>query len=76
MGKKIDGLALLCKPLLEALRRFITGAGSFIGVHAGLRNAIDAAKALESVLEEDLLLETGVAIRGRRSGKFASAPML
>ena len=77
MGKngKNDGFAHLCKPLLEALRRFITGAG-FIGVHAGLRRAIDAAKALESVLEDDLLLETGVAIRGRRSGKFASAPML
>ena len=73
MGKngKNDGFAHLCKPLLEALRSFITGA-AFIGVHAGLRRAIDAAKALKSVLEDDLLLETGVAIRGRRSGKFIS----
>ena len=73
MGKngKNDGFAHLCKPLLEALRSFITVA-AFIGVHAGLRRAIDAAKALESVLEDDLLLETGVAIRGRRSGKFVS----
>ena len=74
MGKngKNDGFAHLGKPLLEALRRFITGAVFIGGCHAGLRRAIDAAKVLQSVLEDDLLLETGVAIRGRRSGKFVS----
>ena len=78
MGKngKNDGFAHLGKPLLEALRRFITGAVFIGGCHAGLRRAIDAAKVLQSVLEDDLLLETGVAIRGRRSGKFVSKSTL
>ena len=73
---KDDGLVYLGKPLLQALRRFLTGAAAVAGCPAGLRRSIASAKALQAVLENDLLLETEVAARGRRSGIFFSKSTL
>ena len=66
-----DGFAHLGKPLLQALRRFLTGAATGCSA-ADLRRAIAPAKALQAVLENDLLLETELAARGRRPGKQVS----
>ena len=64
--------APLGKPLLAALRRFLIGAAGFSGCAAELRRAIPHAKALQTVLENDLLLETNLAGRGRRPGRYVS----
>ena len=69
-----DGrFAHLGKPLLQALRRFLTGAAAVTGCAAELHRAIPCAKELQTVLENDLLLETELAARGRRPGKYVSS---
>ena len=64
--------AHLAKPLLRALRRFLVGAASAIGSVVELHRAIPCAKELQNVLENDLLLETELAARGRRPGTDVS----
>ena len=70
-----DGFAHLGKPLLQALRRFLTGAATGCSA-ADLRRAIAPAKALQAVLENDLLLETELAARGCRRVKSVSTTTL
>ena len=68
-----DGrFAQLGQPLLQALRRFLVGAAAVTGSVASLNRAIACAKELQGVLEEDLLLETHLAVRGRRPGTYVS----
>ena len=63
-----DGFAPLGQPLLRALRRFLIGAAAMTGAERELHRAISHAKALQTVLENDLLLEPELAARGRRPG--------
>ena len=75
VGAGTDGpFASLGKPLLQALQRFLTGAVAVIGCAAAaeLDRVIPLVKALQTVLENDLLLEPEVVARGRRHGKYVS----
>ena len=72
MAVSSDGrFAHLGKPLLQALRRFLDGAAA-AGSVAQSHRAIACAKELQTVLENDLLLETELAARGRRPGTDVS----